>query len=741
MAKGIPAKQKKRMKQMMFLFIFICLPILVFSIFNISVIGHEKYESMAINQQTSDSVINAKRGTILDRNGNELAVSATAETVTINPKAINKNDDTEAVAIATELSEILGLDYDTVYKKTQANTFYQLIKRTVTEEEAEAVRKLKIELDTDAIILVEDTKRYYPNGSLASTVIGFCNVDGDGIEGIEAYYNDVLKGTSGRVVTAKDAVGSELPYEYETYVESEDGYDLVLTIDSTIQYYTDKYLEQALVDANVMNKATAIVMDVNTGEILAMSTKPDYDLNNPRTITDEADLAYLATLSGEEYSAAQLEAWQKMWRNKAISDTYEPGSVFKVITSSMALEDGTVSLSNSFDCAGRTVVNGTTIKCWKTAGHGHQSFQEALDNSCNCAFMAISSQIGSPSFYNYMTAFGFREKTGIDLNGESSSILHDRTVIENPITLAVASFGQTFKVTPIQMITAISAAVNGGNLLEPHLVKEIRDTEGNVIKSVGTTVKRQVISEETSETIAKMMEHVVEDGTGKNAYIKGYRVGGKTATSEKRDQADEFGNTTAYAVSFMGIAPSDDPQIAVLVILDEPDTPTVSGGAQAGPVVRNILEAALPYLGITPEYTAEELASMAHTVENYTGMTVEQAQSTAKTAGYTLRIIGNGTTVNSQMPRSGSSLNSGGLLVLYTDDSALQRVSVPDLTGLTVSQATSLLNSSTLNIQLNGNYMDASDAIAISQSVATGTEVEKGSVITVTFYNPNIRDD
>ncbi|MBQ4117340.1 MAG: stage V sporulation protein D, partial [Clostridia bacterium] len=410
MANGIPAKQKKRMKQVMLIFLLICLPVLVFSIFNISVINHEKYESMAINQQTSDSVINARRGTILDRSGNELAVSATAETVTINPKAINKKDDTEAVAIAKGLSEILGLDYDSVYKKTQANTFYQLIKRTVTEEEAKAVRELKIELDTDAIILVEDTKRYYPNGSLASTVIGFCNVDGDGIEGIEAYYNDVLKGTSGRVVTAKDAVGSELPYEYETYVESEDGYDLVLTIDSTIQYYTDKYLEQALVDSKVMNKAAAIVMDVNTGEILAMSTKPDYDLNSPRTITDETELAYLETLSGEEYSAAQLQAWQKMWRNKAISDTYEPGSVFKVITSAMALEDGTVSLSNSFDCAGRTVVNGTTIKCWKTAGHGHQSFQEALDNSCNCAFMAISSQIGSPSFYNYMTAFGFREK-------------------------------------------------------------------------------------------------------------------------------------------------------------------------------------------------------------------------------------------------------------------------------------------------------------------------------------------
>lgn len=728
------------MKLIMFLFLFICLPILAVSIFNISVLHHKEYESMAINQQTSDSIISAKRGPILDRNGNELAVSATAETVTINPRAISKSDGTQASAIAKGLSEILGLDYESVYKKTQADTYYQLIKRTVSEEEAAAVRQLKVDLDTDAIILVEDTKRYYPNGSLASTVIGFCNVDGDGIEGLEAYYNNVLKGTSGRIVTAKNAVGSELPYEYETYVESTDGYQIVTTIDSTIQYYTDKYLEQALTDAHVRNKATAIVMNVKTAEILAMSTKPDYDLNEPRKITDEKDLAYLETLSGEEYSKAQLEAWQKMWRNKAISDTYEPGSVFKVVTSSMALENGTATSASAFDCAGRSVIAGTTIKCWKTSGHGHQSFQEALNNSCNCAFMAISAQVGSESFYNYQTAFGLREKTGIDLFGESSSILHDRKTMDNPITLATASFGQTFKVTPIQMITAISAAVNGGYLMQPHLVKEIRNSDGITVKTIGTTIKRQVVSVQTSETVANMMEHVVSEGTGKNAYIKGFRIGGKTATSEKRDEADEFGNTTAYVASFVAIAPCDDPQIAVLVVLDDPDVPSVSGGALAGPVARNILEASLPYIGITPEYTPEELASMSSAVKSYVGMTVEQAQSANKTAGYNTKVIGSGSTVTDQMPRSGAKLNSGGTVILYTENSSVQRVSVPDLSGLSISQATALLGSSSLNINLNGNYMDANEAIAISQSISQGTEVEKGTIVTVTFYNPSIRD-
>ncbi len=736
----LPQKMKKRIWCIIIILLGVCLPIIVANLFRISVINHEKYQTLAIEQQTRDAVISPARGTIYDRNMNVLAVSATAETVVINPNSIKSEE--LRVKIADGLSKILDVSYDTVYKKTKVKSYYSVIKRQVSDLAAEQVRSLIDELDTKAIYLIEDTKRYYPYTTLASTIIGFTNIDGLGIEGLEAYYEKVLAGTAGRIVSVKNAQGTDMPYGYETYEPAQDGNGIVLTIDEVIQHYTEKYLAQGIEDCGVNGYGLAIVMDVNTGEILALSVMPDYDLNNPRTITDEETLKQLASLSGDEYNKAFTTALQQVWRNSAISDTYEPGSIFKLITASMALEEGLVTPNSSFHCGGVMNVAGTRIHCWKTAGHGSETFAKGLENSCNPVFMTVASQIGYERFYNYLRAYGFDTTTGIDLNGETKGILHSKDTLANPVSLAVASFGQTFKVTAIQMITAISAIVNGGNLMEPHLVKAVTDAEGNIIEEIEPTVVRQVISETTSKTMAKLMEGVVSNGTGKNAYIQGYRVGGKTATSEKIDDKNESGVADKRVVSFVGIAPADDPQIAVLVVLDEPSIGYVSGGAMAGPVVRNILTDVLPYIGVTPVYTAEEMASLSKTVGNYVGKTVTEAQSLAKNGGYTLKIVGNGTNVVTQVPKSGEKLAAGGTVIVYTDTTSQIRVTaVPDVYGLTVEQATAKLQAAGLNISLVGNYFDGDDCIATKQSANLGEILNEGTVVFVTFTNVNILDD
>ncbi len=719
----------------LFLFLGVCFLAITVKLFYVQIVQHELYQAKAIDQQVRDTTVTPKRGTIYDRNMKTLAVSASAETVYIAPKSI-KNDE-EAALIARELSRILEVSEETILKKTKANNYYEIIKRQVEKETADQVREFKKEYDLAAVALAEDSKRYYPYGAFASHIIGFTNVDGEGIEGIESYYNDVLVGMPGRIITAKNARGTDMPFRYQQYIDAQNGYNLVLTIDEAVQHFIEKQLENAVVEYNVQNRATAIVMDVNTGAILAMATKPDFDLNNPREITDAALLAELETLTGEEYSKRQMEIWQSMWRNKAIADTYEPGSVFKIITVSMALEKNVVTLHETFNCPGYKVVAGTRISCWKAGGHGTQDVLTGLKNSCNPVFMELGARIGGQSFYDYAEAFGLLNKTGIDLYGEASGIFFDKNTISNGVVeTAVAAFGQTFKVTPIQMITAISACVNGGYLNQPYFVSKIIDDNGNVVQSFDPLTKRQVISEETSNTVASMLEQVVATGTGKNAYIKGYRIGGKTGTSEKIDEKNEEGVADKRISSFCGIAPADDPQIAILLLMDEPEVDQVTGGLIAAPTVRKMFEDILPYLGIMPQYTEEELSSLEKSVPDVAGLSVPEAREKLKEAGFTPSVIGDGEGVIEQVPRSGQKLAKGGKVLLYTleeETSSLQEV--PDVAGLSLSDATARLQAAGFNIRANGKDLTETQVHAVTQSPAAGALAEAGSVVEVDFVH------
>ena len=732
---SLDSATKRRMLFVLFIFLAVCFVALTVRLFYVQIMQHELYQAKAIDQQVRDTTVTPKRGTIYDRNMKTLAVSASAETVYIAPKSIK--DDEEAALIARELSRILGVSEESILKKTQADNYYEVIKRQVEKETADQVREFKQEYDLASVALAEDSKRYYPYGAFASHIIGFTNVDGEGIEGLEMYYNDVLVGMPGRIITAKNARGTDMPFRYEQYIDAQNGYNLVLTIDEAVQHFVEKQLENAVVEYNVQNRATAIVMDVNTGAILAMATKPDYDLNNPREITDPELLAELEALEGEEYSTRQMEIWQSMWRNKAIADTYEPGSVFKIITVSMALEKDVVSLHETFNCPGYKVVAGTRISCWKAGGHGTQDVLTGLKNSCNPVFMELGARIGGASFYDYAEAFGLLEPAGIDLYGEAEGIFFDKDTIANGVVeTAVAAFGQTFKVTPIQMITAVSACVNGGYLNQPYLVSKIVDDEGNVVQEFDPSVKRQVISEETSKTVASMLEQVVATGTGKNAYIKGYRIGGKTGTSEKIDEKNEEGVADKRVSSFCGIAPADAPQIAILMLMDEPEVDEVTGGLTAAPTVRKMFEDILPYLGIMPQYTEEELASLEKSVPDVTGMAVADAREKLKDAGFTPSVMGDGQEVLEQVPRSGQKLAQGGKVILYTTEQETSSLKeVPSVEGMSFAQASSTLEAAGFNMSSDGKDLTEDEVYATTQSPAAGTLAEAGSVVKVDFVH------
>ncbi|MDP4152656.1 MAG: penicillin-binding transpeptidase domain-containing protein [Bacillota bacterium] len=731
---------KKRMRIVMLAFLIVCVPAIIYRLVVVQMVDHEFYQDKAIDQQTRDSVVSPKRGKIYDRNMKTLAASASVETVYISPNAIK--DDKEAQLISDNLSQILGVDRDTIYKKTQAKNYYEVIKKKVEQDESDKVRTfIKDNKLTASVALIEDSKRYYPYGNFASHVIGFTNVDGVGIEGVEAYYEDYLKGVPGRIITAKNAKGTEMPYKYETYIDPQNGKNLVLTIDEVLQHFLEKHLEQAVVDYNIQNRAAGIIMNVKTGEILAMAVKPDFDLNNPREITDENVKAELAKLSGDEKNAKQQEEWQKMWRNKIISDTYEPGSVFKLFTSSMAIEENLVHENDQFFCPGYKIVSGVRIGCWKAGGHGSENFLKGLQNSCNPVFMEVGERVGPERFYKYVTAFGFREKTGIDLYGEANGIFHSMNNLKNPVSLAVSAFGQTFKVTPIQMITGICAVANGGYLVTPHVAKEVVDDNGNVINSFDTNVRRQVISSETSKMISSYMETVVSQGTGKNAYVAGYRIGGKTATSEKIDEKNAQGVADKRIASFACIAPSDDPQIAMLIMFDEPNVPNPSGGVIAAPVVRKIMSDVLPYLQVTPKYTEAELQKMEIDVKDLTGKTITEAQKIAREEGHKLKIEGGGSSIVSQVPRPGAKLASGGQIIVYTDSgSTSHMIEVPNVKGMSPDKAAASLQQYGLNIKMVGADNDSS-ATAVSQQPACKSKVEAGSVVTIEFNSNDIIND
>ncbi len=709
-------------------------------LFYFQVIKADEYKAAAEAQQLSDTAISADRGVIYDAGMNVLAESASAWLVYVNPSKIK--DDTQKNLIATGLAKILGdVSAETISEKISNKDYsYVKIKGRIEYNAKTAISEFikKNEL-YEVIGLDPDTKRYYPYGKFASTIIGMTNIDNDGRAGIELKYNDTLTGVPGRIITAKDANSGRMSSNYETKYDAEQGTSLVLTIDKTIQYYLEKGLSQAVTD-NDATSAYGIVMDVDTGAILAMATMPDYDLNAPTVITDKAVLAELDKIKDEdEYDLAYNNAVFLMWRNRAISDTYEPGSVFKIFTAAAGLEEGVVSVDSSYNCTGAIRVADNTIHCHKHEGHGVQSFTQGLMNSCNPFFITVGQELGSDRFYKYFEAFGFTEKTSIDLPAEASPKADVTYHSKDNLGIAEvssSSFGQTFQVSAIQMITAVSAVANGGRLMQPYVVAKKLDQNGNTVSETTPTVKRQVISESTSETVIGMMEKVVSEGTGKNAYIPGYRVAGKTGTSEKLTVDGE------YIASFVGCAPADDPQIAVLIIIDEPQGGNHGGGAIAAPVAGSVIEQTLKYMNVEPVYTDTELSKINATTPDVSGMTVSAAKTTLSNQNFTARVVGNGEKVISQYPIKDQSIPLGGVVILYTEAGSTDTTSiVPDLTGLSISEANQRAVNAGYNIKVSGAALD-SEVVSYRQSIEEGTKAELGSTITVYFKTTTgVQDD
>ena len=692
------------------------------------------YQKKATMQQLQDTEISAKRGDIYDRNMEVLATSATAYTVYITPQDI-KDDDT-AKLLAKGLSELLDVEYDKVYSATKKTTYYEKIKTKVDQALANKVRTFISENKLGAIVgLDEGSKRYYPNDNLASTILGFVGADNQGLNGLESYYDDMLKGVPGRVIAAKNATGADMPFSYEKVVDAQTGNSLVLTIDSYIQYVAEKYLEEAVSQYSCNERGCVIVMDPKTGEIYAMATKPDYNPNTPFTIYDAKTTEAIEELTGDERTKAISDAQQKQWRNKAICDTYEPGSVFKIVTGSAAYEESKISKNSTFNCSGKINIAGTTYNCHKHSGHGHQNLAGAFQNSCNPAFIQIGQMLGTELFFKYFQAYGLTEKTGIDLPGEASTVAgvsyHDISTM-SIVDLASESFGQGFNVTPIQLATAVCASVNGGYLVKPHVVKKVVDSEGNTVKKIEKTVKRQVISAETSKAICSFLEGVVTEGSGKNSYVAGYRVGGKTGTSQKLAQSNADGVKRLVA-SFCGVAPCDEAQLVCLVVLDEPNAPVVYGGTLAAPVAGKIFADVLPYLGVEAIYTEDELKNIDIAVPSAVGKQIEEAKRLFESSGISVKTVGNGEKVVRQLPSAGHLISRGGTVVLYTDDIENTKVTVPDFSGYSISGANSLASQHQLNITLSGVTGENSGATAYSQSIAPGEKVDMGTIITVSF--------
>lgn len=681
-------------------------------------------KAKAIQQQTSDKVVTPKRGTIYDRNLKALAVSASVETVIVNPKVIKEEHMENNVAI--HLARILDMDFEDVYKIVTKNSSYEYVKRKVETEKTQEIKDLIADNKIVGITLIEDSKRYYPYNNFASHIIGFTGTDNQGLLGIEMKYDSYLKGTSGRIVTARNAVGGDMPYDYEKYYNSEDGMNVVLTVDEVIQHYVESHLETAVIDNQLANGAAAIVMDVKTGEILAMATKPDFNLNQPFTLNSADVKNALATISDEKEKNEQTSvALQKMWRNKAVSDMYEPGSVFKIFTASAALEENLVTANDSFVCTGVKKVATHNIHCWKTAGHGVQNFGDAIKNSCNPAFMAIGERLGADNFVKYVNGFNLIAPTGVDLPAEASGLFFARANM-GIVEVATTSFGQGFEVTPIQMVSAISAVANGGKYMKPHIVKQLTDGDGKVVKQFEPQFVKQIVSEETAKKMCSYLEAVVSEGSGKNAYVQGYRVAGKTGTSEKRPR-----NQGKYIASFGGFAPADDPRIAVLVMLDEPTGGAYYGGTIAAPVVGKIMNDVLRYLNVEPRLTAEEMGREEISIPEVVGKPIDEAKRAIVSAGFKYTVKGNGNKVVSQIPQSSVRLQKGATVALYTTDGGETTTVVPSVLNLSPSAANTEIVNSGLNMKLSGNITGQGDSIVVKQEPAAGTTVNHGSVVYV----------
>ena len=732
--------------------------LLLARLFQLQILDHERYEKLALEQQLRDAPTAAARGVIYDTKMQTLAVSASVDNVYVSPAEIQAYEEDPAL-IAQGLSRILGLDYDELLQKcAQTGSWYVTVARKLEREQADAVRQFKNDNNLRGVRLETDTKRYYPNSSLACHLIGFVGTDNTGLEGIEARYDSLLSGTAGRTRRMTNAFGTDLLFEqFEEFEPGEDGCDIVTTIDSTIQYYIEKQLRQAVADFDIQNGAGAIAMDVKTGAILAMASLDGYDLNHFLDVSDEVQAIIDAEPDPEKKSAIRQAAQVRQWRNKALSDTYEPGSTFKIITLSMALEEGVVNEQSSFFCPGSVSVKGRSspIRCWRTEGHGSQNLTQAVQHSCNAAFVNIGLRVGAERFYDYCEAFGFLDKTGnpdeqlsartgIDLAGESGSIWWSENTFcseRNLSQLAAASFGQTFTITPLQLITAVSACVNGGYLMQPYVVRQVLNPDGSVASERQPTLRRQVISEETSAKVRAILEQVVGDpkeGTGRNAAVAGYRIGGKTGTSEKVSLEAQTG-VKQYIVSFIGVAPADDPQIAVLVFLDTPSNASgvyVSGGQMAAPVVGAMMADILPYLGVEPDLSEDETARMDVQVPSLAGLNVYEAANRVREASLRYRSIGSGDTVTGQLPAAGQSIARGTEIILYLGAEPSEDVeSLPELVGMSYEQARDTLSYYGLYLRTVSPVGETGEQRVSTQSIAPGTLLTHGSVVTVTLMD------
>lgn len=700
----------------------------------LTTVQSSELQESAVDLQLADTTVSAKRGTIYDANGNVLAESASVWQVVMSP--VNFKNDKQRQAAAKGLSEIFDLEYNDVLDDTKQQSHYVVVKRRIESDEREKVLELIDTLKKDyscsgVIQLLDDYKRYYPKNSLASSVIGFTGSDDQGLEGIEYEYDSYLSGTPGRIITAQNARGTDMPFRYEQNVESEDGNNVYLTIDETIQSICEKYMQKGVEDNNVLNKGVCIAMDVNTGAILAMVTTDGYDLNNPYELSAK-DKKKIKSTSKKKQAEAESAALSNMWRNKAVADTYMPGSVFKMCVASAALEENLVNEKTSFTCTGSILVEGETIHCSNISGHGTQNFVEVISNSCNPAFIQIGQMLGAGKFRQYYQGFGFSDKTGIDLPGEAEDSFWKEGKMGG-VDLAVASFGQNFTITPIQMITACAAVSNGGYVVQPHVVSKITDSKGNVIKTVDKKVKRQVISDDTSKKMNEYLEYNTERQGAAAGYISGYKVAGKTGTTEKRGVTKfESSFSEDYISSFCGYAPADDPQIAMLVFFDTPDGDAYYGSQVSSPVFINIMSEVLPYLDVKTSYTDEELGYVDASAGDYTGVSVDEAKTAVEADGFTATVKGNGSTVISQIPTVSSGLQKGGSIVLYTDsDSQSETVSVPSLIGLSPDEVNDVASAYGLNVSFSG--ATTSSGTSSSQNIEAGTSVSPGTVITVSF--------
>ena len=738
MAKGPSVRMWRRTLIVMVAITVLGFGLVIGSLFRVTIVDGKDLQQRAIEQSLRNTSLSAQRGTIYDANGNVLAKSASVWTVILEPAYI-EDDETRGV-IADGLAEILDMDRETIMEKAKQQSYYTYLKREVeTEIKDEILAFMEEKEISRGIILEEAYKRYYPYGTLASTVLGFTGTDDQGLAGIEAEYDTELSGTAGRLITAKNAIGTDMPFEYEQQIDAEDGYNLHLTIDEVVQNILEKHLDEGVEQNKVANGAAGIVINVNTGGIVAMAGAGNFDPNDPFTIVDTELAGEIEAMpDGDEKDEAYNNALQAQWRNKAVNDTYYPGSVFKMVTAAIGMEEGIISENTTYTCTGayRHPDLSKPISCWRSGGHGTQTFVEGLCNSCNPFFIDIGQKIGPATFYKYFEAFGLTEKTGIDLPGESGSIYFSEERLETYVAdLATLSFGQNFSITPLQMVTACATIVNGGKLVTPHVVDRITDSEGNIVEVKETQIKRQVISEDVSERLSAILQKNGESGTAKNGYVAGFRIGGKTGTSEKVAWHNEhLDEEMRYIASYCGFAPADDPQYAMLILFDEPLGDSYYGGAVAGPVFAKVMEEVLPYLGVDRQYTETEMEDLDLDTPAVTGKPVTEAKSAVEEAGLVCRVEGDGDTVLDQIPYEGNSIPKDGTVVLFTDKESLkERVTVPDFNGMTLSEANEAAANSGIQITLGGAAANGSGVIAHSQSVEAGKSVKPGTVVQVMF--------